>query len=215
MSPPTYVYVLELENDRYYVGVSDHPSARFREHVEGRGAAWTQRHRPRRIVETEAFATKSAALERESVVTRRLMSRHGVDFVRGGCYVAIELAREERVVLDVELAHQAGRCLRCGRASHFQKDCFATTHVNGYALSSREGANSPNRRAGGCETCGRRSHAAVNCFARFSIDGRRLEPASRRRLDFDACRRMDSDSTDDSGNETQYESACESEFDSE
>jgi len=31
-----------------------------------------------------------------------------------------------------------GACYRCGRTSHWSPDCYATSHVDGYELSSDE-----------------------------------------------------------------------------
>ena len=35
-------------------------------------------------------------------------------------------------------AKKSGACYRCGRTSHWSPDCYATTHVDGYELSSDE-----------------------------------------------------------------------------
>ena len=40
------VYVLKLENDRYYVGESISPDTRIQNHFKGKGSAWTRLYKP-------------------------------------------------------------------------------------------------------------------------------------------------------------------------
>ena len=40
------IYVLELSNSKYYVGLSDNPDQRIAKHLSGRGSSWTQKHKP-------------------------------------------------------------------------------------------------------------------------------------------------------------------------
>jgi predicted GIY-YIG superfamily endonuclease len=44
------LYLLELADDKYYVGQSDDPGFRFLEHLGNRGARWTRFKVPRREV---------------------------------------------------------------------------------------------------------------------------------------------------------------------
>lgn len=59
------------------------------------------------------------------------MSKHGIDKVRGGSYSQIKLSEEEISLLKRELNSASNKCIRCGRDSHFIKDCYATTDANG------------------------------------------------------------------------------------
>ena len=81
-----FLYVLELEGGKYYVGLTLDVEARFRKHAEGKGAEWTKLHRPIRVVmqvntglrnqrEAEAF---------ENQVTVECMASYGKHNVRGG-----------------------------------------------------------------------------------------------------------------------------------
>ena len=46
------LYLLELADNRYYVGQTDNPEFRFLEHVGNKGAKWTRLYKPIRILRT-------------------------------------------------------------------------------------------------------------------------------------------------------------------
>lgn len=83
-----YLYVLKLENEKYYVGItSKTPEVRFQEHViKKRGAYWTMAYKPLSIELTEdlGIVSKQHAEEYENKVTRQLMKERGINNVRGG-----------------------------------------------------------------------------------------------------------------------------------
>ena len=93
------LYVLKLEHDKYYVGRSNDPQRRFREHADGRGAAWTRRHRPLAIVHTSSL---SSTFDEDRCV-KELMKKHGIDSVRGGAYVTETLDDAARTSLQREV----------------------------------------------------------------------------------------------------------------
>ena len=42
----TNIYILELEDGKYYVGKSIDPIQRFEQHASGEGSAWTRKYKP-------------------------------------------------------------------------------------------------------------------------------------------------------------------------
>lgn len=82
------IYVLRLEGGRYYVGKSDHVMKRYQQHLEGSGSAWTRKYPP---VSLEKTIEHASPFE-EDKVTKEYMSRYGMDKVRGGSYVELELS---------------------------------------------------------------------------------------------------------------------------
>ena len=42
----TNLYILRLINGKYYVGISQNPQKRIKDHFAGRGAGWTRTHKP-------------------------------------------------------------------------------------------------------------------------------------------------------------------------
>ena len=65
-----FCYILECSDGSYYVGVTDDPDQRLREHNDGKGADWTAARRPVRLVWTEEHPTLSSARRRENQLKR-------------------------------------------------------------------------------------------------------------------------------------------------
>ena len=83
-----WLYVLELEEGKYYVGItSKTPEERFKEHQNGFLAArWTKKYRPIKIIDTKNLGSiaKEEAEAYEAKVTRKYIDRYGLNNVRGG-----------------------------------------------------------------------------------------------------------------------------------
>lgn len=72
------VYVLELENGKFYVGYTRSKSRRIQDHFKGYGSKWTKLHKPIRVLE---WLRGGRLLERKK--TLEYMQRYGIDSVRG------------------------------------------------------------------------------------------------------------------------------------
>lgn len=83
-----WLYILKLENDKYYVGItSKTPEKRFAEHKQRtRAAYWTIKYPPKEIIHTENLGTipKEAAEKRENKMIRECIKKLGINNVRGG-----------------------------------------------------------------------------------------------------------------------------------
>jgi predicted GIY-YIG superfamily endonuclease len=76
------VYVLRLEDDCYYVGITDDFERRFLEHnSNAKGAIWTRLHKPLGVVEIQDIPCRDGRYERD--MTIKYMSLYGIDKVRG------------------------------------------------------------------------------------------------------------------------------------
>lgn len=83
------LYVLQLEDNCWYVGQSRNVEKRFnRFHMKGKGANWTKLHKPiaiHEIRETNTNVDSEAALL-EDKLTLEYAEKYGTAFVRGGGY---------------------------------------------------------------------------------------------------------------------------------
>ncbi len=70
MSSPWFVYILECANDRLYTGITTDVARRFREHVSGRGAAFTRMNKPRRMLAFTSCPDRSQASRLEARIKR-------------------------------------------------------------------------------------------------------------------------------------------------
>jgi len=122
----TNIYVLSLEGGRYYVGKSHNIYSRYQEHLNGNGSSWTKKYRPVSLVKT----LENVSPFEEDKVTKEYMARYGIDKVRGGSYVEVELSEFQREALKKEIWAAKDLCMNCGRAGHWAKNCRARTEVS-------------------------------------------------------------------------------------
>lgn len=177
----TNIYVLLLEKKKYYVGKSDNVERRFQEHLNGQhGSAWTHKYKP--ILIEKVF--KNVSVFEEDRITKEYMSKYGIDNVRGGTYVEINLSDEQKDVIQKEIWAAKDLCTNCGRDNHFVNICHAATDINGNRLvydddedeeeDEEEDDESDNDNIV-CYRCGRPGHKSPDCYAKTHIDGRVLK----------------------------------------
>lgn len=121
------VYVLKLENNKYYVGQTNNISVRIEQHRTGRGAAWTKKYPPLEILEQ----MHSNGVHDENLITINMMKIYGIDNVRGGDYVTIELHPSVYNALHTRIYGTSVKCIVCGRNGHRTNDCYYDEDING------------------------------------------------------------------------------------
>lgn len=126
----THIYILLCERGKYYVGKSDNVEARFRQHMRGDGCAWTRAYKPIKILK---IVRNTSPFEEDKQV-KILMTRHGIENVRGGTYAQMNLDYATTQILKRELYGTTDGCTRCGRTTHFVNECNAYATVDGYII---------------------------------------------------------------------------------
>lgn len=79
-----FLYILYLENNNWYVGVSNKPEKRIEKHFKGQGARWTKLHAPKAVAMVKEI--KGSRVKAERNATLKLMERYGILNVRGGAW---------------------------------------------------------------------------------------------------------------------------------
>ena len=125
--PQTNIYVLQLQGGKYYIGKSDNVMMRYQQHLNGGGSAWTKKYKPISLVKT----IENASPFEEDKVTKEYMAKYGIENVRGGSYVEVNLSDFHIDALKMELWGAKDLCKNCGRAGHFVKDCYAKVDASG------------------------------------------------------------------------------------
>jgi hypothetical protein len=100
----------------------------------------------------------------EETLTLEFMEKHGINNVRGGSYVQIELPKEQVQEIERKLASVNNACFKCGQQGHTVAEC-------GSSSSSSEEEEVV------CARCGRDTHDASSCYAKTHVDGSELRLA--------------------------------------
>lgn len=100
MDGETYIYVLRLEDGKYYVGKTTNVQKRLKEHQEMRGSAWTRKYRVQQLMGTSLM---DSGFDEDNKV-KELMEKHGISNVRGGSYSQIDLPEAKVQTIKAEIS---------------------------------------------------------------------------------------------------------------
>ncbi len=76
------IYILQLENDKYYIGKTINPEFRINDHFNSNGSSWTQKYKPINLIEVIPNCDDFD----EDKFTIQYMDKFGIDNVRGGSF---------------------------------------------------------------------------------------------------------------------------------
>src|SRR5699024_3741279 len=101
-----YYYVLKLEDECYYVGITTAPSKRIQQHTYKykQGAAWTKRHEVVDVIKIRYIGLTNShyAKEIEREQTIKAMKKYGWKSVRGSdCCAVSEYLVREQLLIDI------------------------------------------------------------------------------------------------------------------
>ena len=91
-----YIYTLQLEQGKYYVGKTNNPQFRLESHFNSNGSEWTKIYKPIRLMELKPNCDDYD----EDKITRQYMDKYGIQNVRGGSFVSVNLSNDTINVLN-------------------------------------------------------------------------------------------------------------------
>ena len=185
------LYILQLEDDKWYVGKTDDIHKRFEQHKSGKGSQWTKMYKPIKIERTQPITS----IHDETTTTLDLIKKYGVENVRGGAYCQLELSDEIQRSIKHQLNSNTDKCYKCGNPGHFSNKCskkeetelwgcehcdreFDTKYgamVHERSCKSKKQTPIPTKQTGKCYRCGRTGHWATSCYARTHVNGDDLD----------------------------------------
>jgi hypothetical protein len=112
------IYILELEQTKYYVGRSKRLKTRILNHFSDNGSEWTKLYKPIRVI--SQIKGDGFDEEKHTLLT---MDKYGIDNVRGGSYCQVKLSNNDKDKALQTIRSMTDRCYKCGLTGHFSKNC--------------------------------------------------------------------------------------------
>jgi hypothetical protein len=115
----TFIYVLRLLGDKYYIGKSENPNIRLSNHFTGYGTNWTKKNRPLEVVEM----VPQTNIFHEDMKTIYYMNLYGIDNVRGGSFSDTNLSSDNINTINKIINTANNRCFLCASDKHYSSKC--------------------------------------------------------------------------------------------
>jgi hypothetical protein len=176
----SFIYVLILQDNKYYVGQTNNSTMRIEQHCEGNGSVWTKKYKP---IDVMSIKASNGPFD-ENNTTKMLMIKYGIDNVRGGSYCTEFLDKNQKDLLQKELWGVDNCCIRCGYKDHFINMCNKRVDINGNKIilksqvkkdKVKKNINKSKNSIKICKLCGRNTHYTKNCYAITNINGNPIE----------------------------------------
>ena len=114
-------YILQLTDDKYYVGESSDVKRRTWLHENGNGSAWTKKYNVIKSIEPEYNKENNF---HELIQTLETIKKHGIENVRGSLFTSpFPLSQYEKVMAAQLYCELHGLCRKCGGEGHFITQC--------------------------------------------------------------------------------------------
>jgi len=157
-----FIYILQLKNNKYYIGKTTNPLFRLDTHFNKSGSSWTKKHKPIKVLEL----IENCDDYDEDKYTLKYMEKYGINNVRGGSFCEIKLTDDNRKTITKMISGSTDKCYICGEKGHFASTCEYDDEdyeVEQFIQMLEE----ENR----CFRCHRKGHYEKDCYAETYLDG--------------------------------------------
>ena len=114
-----YIYILQLEKGKYYVGKTTNPKFRLEQHFNSSGSQYTKKYTPLKVLEIIPNCDDYD----EDKYTLKYMEQYGINNVRGGTFCQLKLDKDNLSTIKKMINSSSDKCYICGETGHFAKDC--------------------------------------------------------------------------------------------
>jgi hypothetical protein len=159
-----FIYILELENQKFYIGKTTNPDLRLKQHFKSYGSQWTKKYKPKRISKIISNCDDFD----EDKYTLKYMEQYGINNVRGGSFCELKLNNNNLETIKKMINGSTDKCYICGENGHFAKNCYLYDDN----ILEFENLLIDNDL---CFRCGRKGHYASDCYAKTTITGDEIE----------------------------------------
>jgi len=166
-----YIYILQLEQGKYYIGKTSNPQFRIESHFNFNGSAWTNKYKPIKLIKLIPNCDDYD----EDKYTRFYMDKYGFQNVRGGSYVKIKLDTTTIAHLQQMSNGTNNKCFIFSKEGHFVKDCEENECWETESDDSEQDEEENESDEYCCFRCGRGGHFVSSCYASRDIEGNYLK----------------------------------------
>jgi hypothetical protein len=159
-----YIYVLELVENKFYVGKTTDPEIRIEIHNNYNGSVWTKKYPVVKVLE---IIPDSDEFD-EDKYTLKYMDKYGINNVRGGSFCEIQLTPDNLTTIKKMINGSTNKCFICGDSGHFANNCKKDYDKIVKILEDLVVDNDL------CFRCYRKGHYANSCYAKMTITGEKI-----------------------------------------
>jgi len=147
-STDIFIYILELLNNKYYIGRTTNPQFRIDQHFNSKGSAWCKINKPVKLLQLIPNCDEFD----EDKYTLKYMKEKGISNVRGGSFCQIKLSNENLVTIERMINCSSDCCYICNKKGHFANECTKLNNLTKSTMKNR------------CFKCNKIGHYANQCY---------------------------------------------------